>query len=38
VSSDVLGRLETGIGNRFVREELTSCLVVRVSLGNRTEE
>ena len=38
VSSDVLGWLERGIGNRFVREELTSCLVVRVRLGNRTEE
>ena len=38
VSCDMLGRSERGIGNRFVREELTSCLVVKVRLGNRTEE
>jgi len=38
VLTDILGNLERGIRNRFLREELTNILVVKLKLGNRIEE
>ena len=38
VLTDILGGLERGISNRFLREELTNILVVKLMPGNRIEE
>jgi len=38
VGRDLLGKIEMGIRTRFVREELTNCLAVRVRLGTKIED
>ena len=38
VASELLERVEKGIGNKFVREELTNCMVVRVRSAIRSNK